>query len=237
MTARPAFYQAVAHCLDYPDAMLRERLPLLGACAPALRPFLRHVAAVPLGALAEEYVRVFDFHNRHCLHLTWWAEGDTRRRGEALLGLKARYRAAGLELAGSELPDYLPLVLEYVAATGDRAPLLEHRPGLELLRFALADAGTAYSTVPAALCAALPGPSPRDRAAARALAAAGPRGEDVGLVPYGQRDLLPLEPVGRPAGRARFPVPPVGRSAAGSPTGPAGAAPSTGAGHLPGGRQ
>ncbi|MFC8045695.1 nitrate reductase molybdenum cofactor assembly chaperone [Nocardia sp. NPDC057353] len=195
MKTRPAFYQAAAHCLDYPDPLLYERLPLLDACAPALRPFLGHVASVPLGALAEEYVRVFDFHNRHCLHLTWWTEGDTRRRGESLLRLRQRYRSAGLDPAGAELPDYLPLVLEYVAATGDRAVLLEHRPALELLRFALAEAGTAYSDVLTALCAALPGPSPRDRAAARALAAAGPRGEDVGLTPYGQ---LPLTPVGRP---------------------------------------
>ncbi|MFC8530743.1 nitrate reductase molybdenum cofactor assembly chaperone [Nocardia sp. NPDC057227] len=197
---KAAFYQAVAHCLDYPDLLLYERIPLLVECAPALRSFLAQVASMPLGALAEEYVRVFDFHNRHCLHLTWWTDGDTRRRGEALLRLKEVYRRAGLEQAGSELPDYLPLMLEYVAATGDRAPLLEHRPGLELLRFALDESGTAYSAVLNALCAALPGPSPRDRAAARALAAAGPRGEDVGLTPYGGRDLLPLTPVsgGRP---------------------------------------
>ncbi|MEV0357888.1 nitrate reductase molybdenum cofactor assembly chaperone [Nocardia sp. NPDC050697] len=213
---RPAFHQAVAHCLDYPDLLFYERIPLLAECAPALRPFLGHAASVPLGALAEEYVRVFDFHNRHCLHLTWWLDGDTRRRGESLLRLKGVYRAAGLELVGSELPDYLPLVLEYVAATGDRAPLLEHRPALELLRFALAEAGTAYSTVLEALCAALPGPSPRDRAAARALAAAGPRGEEVGLVPYGHPELLPLTPVG-PAAQAPGRAPHAGDLLGGRP--------------------
>lgn len=196
MSTRLAFYQAVADCLDYPDERFASRLPLLAACAPQLRPFLEYAASVPLGALAETYVRTFDFHNRHCLHLTWWLDGDTRRRGESLVALKHRYRAAGLELAGAELPDYLPLVLEYVAATGDRDVLLEHRPGVELLRIALGENDSPYAQVVAALCGALPGPSPRDRAAARALAQAGPRTEDVGLAPYGHPDLLPLHPIG-----------------------------------------
>ncbi|MGV9675845.1 nitrate reductase molybdenum cofactor assembly chaperone [Nocardia sp. NPDC003482] len=196
MRTRPAFHQAVAHCLDYPDQALYQRLSLLEACAPRLRPFLAHVAATPLAELAEQYVRVFDFQNRHCLHLTWWLDGDTRRRGESLVALKRAYREAGLDPVGDELPDYLPMVLEYVAATGDSTILRTHRPGLELLRLALDDADTPYASVVSALCATLPGPSPRDRAAARALARSGPRAENVGLAPYGHLELLPLHTPG-----------------------------------------
>ncbi|MEV6769370.1 nitrate reductase molybdenum cofactor assembly chaperone [Nocardia sp. NPDC051030] len=190
--SRPAFYQAAAHCLDYPDEQFFARITLFAAGAPALRPFLEHAATVGQAELAEHYVHTFDFHNRHCLHLTWWLDGDTRRRGQSLVGLKQAYREHGMELLNEELPDYLPVVLEFVAATGNRDLLLEHRPGLELLRLALSDVDTPYAQVVTALCATLPGPSPRDRATARALARSGPRTEDVGLVPYGHLDLLPL---------------------------------------------
>jgi nitrate reductase molybdenum cofactor assembly chaperone NarJ/NarW len=75
--------------------------------------------------------------------------------------LKERYRRGGLELGGGELPDFLPVVLEY-AATGDLgdglALLQQHRAGIELLRLALVDACSPYADVVDAGCAVLPGP-------------------------------------------------------------------------------
>jgi len=59
---------------------------------------------------------------------------------------------------------------------------------------ALVDKGTPYAGVVAAVCATLPGPSPRDRQAVMAMAAAGPPTETVGLEPADPR-LLPLKPV------------------------------------------
>jgi len=200
-------HQAAAHLLDYPDAAWWERLPLVrpalaavgGGAARELVGFLDRASVMPDGELAAHYVEVFDFKNRHSLYLTWWLDGDTRRRGASLVELKASYRAAGFEFADTELPDYLPAVLEFTAATADHGLLLRHRPGLELLRLALADHGTIYSSVLSAVCSTLPGPSPKDRAAARALAASGPATETVGLDPdtvalrpYGHLDLLPL---------------------------------------------
>ncbi|NUR31229.1 MAG: nitrate reductase molybdenum cofactor assembly chaperone [Catenulispora sp.] len=200
-------HQAAAHLLDYPDAAWWERLPLVRAALQAaggrstrgLVAFLDQVSSTGREELASQYVDVFDFKNKHSLYLTWWLDGDTRRRGASLVELKTTYRQAGFAFADTELPDYLPVVLEFCAATGDHALLLRHRPGLELLRLALADHGTPYAAVPAAVCSTLPGPSPRDRAAARALAASGPRTETVGLDPetaalrpYGHLDLLPV---------------------------------------------
>ncbi|MFI8100396.1 nitrate reductase molybdenum cofactor assembly chaperone [Streptomyces sp. NPDC086023] len=194
--ADPAvLHQAAALCLTYPDAAFEERLPLLRAAAPQLHGFLDHAESVPLDALAAHYVRVFDFKNKHCLYLSWWLDGDTRRRGESLVRFKEAYRAHGLEFSNEELPDFLPAVLEFTAQTGDGALLREHRPGLELLRLALAETGTPYAHVVAAVCATLPGPSPKDRAEARALARSGPPREDVGLdglPPYGHLGLLPV---------------------------------------------
>ena len=75
-------------------------------------------------------------------------------------------------------------MLEF-AATADLAVglqlLQEHRAGLELLRLALLEAATLYAAPVEAVCALLPGPSPADVAAAKALARTGPPREQVGL--------------------------------------------------------
>ena len=90
------------------------------------------------------------------------------------------------------------MVLEFAAVANPdtgRALLMEFRPSLELLRLALTKAETPYADGVAAVCATLPGPSPKDRAAVMAMAG-GPPTEQVGLEPYDPR-LLPLQPVGR----------------------------------------
>ena len=199
--------QAAAHLLDYPDAAWRERLPLVraalqavgGRAARKLVAFLDQASSMPATQAASHFVEVFDFKNRHSLYLTWWLDGDTRRRGASLVELKAVFREAGFAFSEEDLPDYLPVVLEFTAASGDLGLLLRHRPGLELLRLALAEHGTAYASVLEAVCSTLPGASPKDRAAARALAAAGPPRETVGLDPdtaalrpYGHLNLLPV---------------------------------------------
>ena len=70
--------------------------------------FLDAAAATPPTRMTQHYVEIFDTRRRCCLYLTWWTDGETRRRGSALAALKARYRTAGLELDTSELPDFLP---------------------------------------------------------------------------------------------------------------------------------
>ncbi|MEV1019426.1 nitrate reductase molybdenum cofactor assembly chaperone [Streptomyces sp. NPDC050264] len=184
-------HQAAALCLTYPDEELYERLPLVRAAAPRLAPFVDHAEATPLEDLAAHYVQVFDFKNRHSLYLTWWRDGDTRRRGMSLVRMKEVYREHGMEFTGEELPDFLPAVLEFSAQAG---PFLleDHRSGLELLRLALTEHGTPYATVLTAVCASLPGPSPKDRAEALALARSGPPREEVGLEPFSAHDSLPL---------------------------------------------
>ncbi len=75
-------------------------------------------------AIQTHYVEVFDLSRKHTLYLSYWTDGDTRRRGEVLAAFKQRYRRSGFLVdTPGELPDYLPLVLEYAArrpATGPR---------------------------------------------------------------------------------------------------------------------
>ncbi|MFI6010810.1 nitrate reductase molybdenum cofactor assembly chaperone [Streptomyces sp. NPDC051243] len=156
MPSFEVLYQAAALCLTYPDDDFRARLPLLREAAPQLRAFTDHAAVTPPRELAAHYVEVFDFEDRHSLYLSWWHDGDTRRRGMSLVRFKELYRAHGLEFTGDELPDFLPAVLEFAARTGNTDLLLEHRDTLERLRSRLTDFGTPYASVLDAVCVTLP---------------------------------------------------------------------------------
>ncbi|MCK2213083.1 nitrate reductase molybdenum cofactor assembly chaperone [Actinomadura sp. ATCC 31491] len=175
-------WQAAAHLLAYPDERFWRRLPLIRQAAePHFAAFLARIAELGPGELAAHYVETFDLDRRCCLYLTYYADGDTRRRGESLAALKRRYRAAGWELLEDELPDFLPVVLEFAALDPAGAEVLrEHQVGLELLRAALGERGSPYAEVVGAVCGALPPPTAEQRAAARRLAAGGPPAETVG---------------------------------------------------------
>ncbi|HEY7046764.1 MAG TPA: nitrate reductase molybdenum cofactor assembly chaperone [Jatrophihabitantaceae bacterium] len=186
-----ATLQAVSLCLGYPDEALLDALPLLRR-AGSLDPFLDHVERTPMPRLQSDYVATFDLQRRCCLYLTYYTHGDTRKRGMALLRLTHAYRSAGLELAGDELPDHLAVVCEFTARERDAglALLGEHRAAVELLRIALAEAGSPYVDVVDALRDVLPEPAPRDLARALELARAGPPAEEVGLEPFAPPESL-----------------------------------------------
>ena len=64
-----------------------------------------------------EYVQTFDMTPEHSLHLTHhlFSDDNDRNRGPALIDLGELYKDYGVQVAANELPDYLPLVLEFVA--------------------------------------------------------------------------------------------------------------------------
>lgn len=169
-----ALVRLVAGCvLQYPGDYFHDELPRLRAAlagAPAepaalLGAFLDEAEVQTPIELCSQYTSTFDTRNRRCLYLTWWVDGDTRRRGLSLVRLKRIYRDFGLEFAGEELPDFLPVALEFAAREeeADTRLLQEHRAGLELLRLALTEFGSPYARILEAVCATLPGPSPRPR--------------------------------------------------------------------------
>ncbi|MWB97907.1 nitrate reductase molybdenum cofactor assembly chaperone [Agromyces seonyuensis] len=214
---RAIVYQAASICLRYPDdevlglaatidAALAEAAPKARA---SFAPLLDWWATTPIGEVRRVYVDVFDLSKRHALYLSYWTDGDTRRRGQVLADFKQRFREAGLELAGTgELPDHLPLVLEYARhePKAGAGLLQDYRASLELIRLALAERGSPYAGVVAAVCATLPGASPADAQQAMAMAAAGPPAESVGLADADPR-LIPLEPrASRPSDTKLIPV-------------------------------
>jgi nitrate reductase molybdenum cofactor assembly chaperone NarJ/NarW len=134
-----------------------------------------------------EYVRTFDFDRRSTLHLTYHTLGDRRQRGLELVKLKRRYAEAGLELDAAELPDYLPVMLEFAALEPEagEALLNEHRPALELIRARLHERKSPYASTLDTLVEALPRATRGQLARARRAAADGPPTELVGLEPFG----------------------------------------------------
>ena len=202
--ARP--YKLLSVLLRYPDERLAaahdeiaaavEELPRRAPEREPLERFLRHLLATDPLALAQAYVETFDLRRRSSLYLGWYLHGDTRRRGLALLRLKRLYAAAGLELAADELPDYLPLVLEFAALAPEglgELVLREQRPALELLRSSLRELESPYALLLDALCAGLPRLTVVERERVRRLAADGPPSEQVGLEPFAPPEVMPVE--------------------------------------------
>ena len=188
-------WQAASLLLGYPDEELLGRLELIRRASlelsdrvgGPLRACVVQLEGAALGELEADYVDTFDTRRKHNLFLTYFAHGDTRKRGMALLRFKQAYLASGFELIDTELPDHLCVVLEY-AATIDheqgRQLLLGHRAGLELLRLSLAEAGSRWAGAVEAVTATLPPLHGDEREAVRRLAAEGPPEEEVGLTPY-----------------------------------------------------
>ncbi|MFC4597992.1 nitrate reductase molybdenum cofactor assembly chaperone [Cohnella hongkongensis] len=149
----------LSYLFQYPDPFWREQLPVCREEAQAFPdPEARRILSAFV-QLAEEtddmqwqagYVRAFDFGKRSNLYLTYAQHGDERERGPALLELKRRYAAVGLELTGSELPDYLPLVLEFAAVApwdAAEAVLAGRARALQSIGRELAEAASPYSAL------------------------------------------------------------------------------------------
>ena len=198
-------YKLLSVLLRYPDARIAEAreelaeavgaLPRMPARSPLGR-FSSYLLQTPAAELAQRYVETFDLKRRTSLYLTYYVHGDTRKRGIALLRLKRVYAAAGLELAGDELPDYLPLMLEFAALAPSGAGetlLREHRPALELLRTNLHADSSPYAHLLDAVCASLPRLTPVEREHVRRIASDGPPNEQVGLQPFAPPEVMPIE--------------------------------------------
>jgi len=128
----------IARLLDYPQQdFVDHQDEVLAALAQAeeldaeqqtlLVSLIQKSASRPLLDRQAEYCELFDRGRATSLLLFEHVHGESRDRGQAMVDLLAQYRADGLELNAKELPDFLPLYLEYLAQ-GDRARI---RRGLQ----------------------------------------------------------------------------------------------------------
>ena len=145
--------------LRYPDEAVQQAVPeLAGALADdgllsseqraALQPLLDALASADLLDAQERYVGLFDRGRAVSLHLFEHVHGESRDRGQAMVDLRDRYEAQGLEIAAKELPDYLPLFLEYLSVLPSAQAAEElAQPGVILSALAdrLEEKGTPYA--------------------------------------------------------------------------------------------
>jgi nitrate reductase delta subunit len=147
--------------LSYPTAELQAAVPELRAALDAegrlpqknrdrLDRLLEEIATRDLYDLQERYVLLFDRTRSLSLNLFEHVHGESRDRGQAMVDLMALYERHGLALAGSELPDHLPLFLEFLSEVPEveaRSLIAETAHILEAIRQRLKKRKVPYSSV------------------------------------------------------------------------------------------
>lgn len=119
-------YRALSRLLSYPEAPLQEEaLSLVDAISEeglipekivrSLRKLAAGIASSDLYEAQSAYVEQFDRSRTLSLHLYEHVHGESRERGPAMVGLVELYKTHGLEMEISDLPDYLPIFLEFLS--------------------------------------------------------------------------------------------------------------------------
>lgn len=161
------------------DALDKERL-CVGDERQALDALLDELAKSDLYDLQERYVELFDRSRTLSLHIFEHIHGESRDRGQAMIDLKAVYESGGMVIAADELPDFLPLFLEYCATRP--LPLARELLGQPAHVFAalaerLRKRGSSYEAVVRAIVA-IAGTKPRNEDLAAILSESGPDPDD-----------------------------------------------------------
>jgi nitrate reductase delta subunit len=158
-------FSMLSALLDYPDqslidalAEIRTTLPIHQAFPPATRialiDLVDRLSMQPLMDSQEEYVETFDRGRATSLYLFEHVHGESRERGQAMVDLLAMYETKGLFLGNGELPDYLPVFLEFLAqeTPAQAYKLLGEIAGIiRAIATKLAERGTPYCSAVAAL--------------------------------------------------------------------------------------
>lgn len=156
------FYRLLSKLLEYPDQEMLDAVPEMEAALQqdfsdaermAVTQYLNGFVMQDLTEAKAAYVQTFDLTPEHALHLTHHLFGDDKNRGPALIDLTEYYKQYGFEITPSdgsftELPDYLPLVLEFAAqleAEEARMFLSQWNKVLNQLAANLEKAGSSYA--------------------------------------------------------------------------------------------
>lgn len=158
-------FKALSALLSYPTEDLKavagdiRRVLMEEALIPQwtlarVEKLIGEIETLDLFELEERYVFLFDRTRSLSLHLFEHVHGESRNRGQAMVDLRTLYEQAGLECSSHELPDYLPMFLEYLStrpADEAKALLAEPLTVIAALRERLARRKTSYAAVLRAL--------------------------------------------------------------------------------------
>ena len=157
--------KALSLILSYPTREVQEAMPeiagvlaserrLTAALRRDLRPLMESLAGRDIYDLEEEFVMLFDRSRTLSLNLFEHVHGESRDRGGAMVSLMEMYRDGGFEPATSELPDHLPVLLEFLATRPEpeaRDTLADAAHIFEALRARLERRESPYAAVFGAL--------------------------------------------------------------------------------------
>jgi nitrate reductase delta subunit len=184
--------KVLSHLLSYPEAEMLAALDemavvveqenlLLEAPKKTVLALIDSYRGVDLLDVQEAYVALFDRGRFLSLHIFEHVHGESRDRGQAMVNLLQMYEAHGFELATHELPDYIPLFLEFLSQQEQQAAqqlLHDAMPVLSLLGARLTERGSLFC----AIFDALAGFAGEPEALAEILHQAATEGEDETLV-------------------------------------------------------
>jgi len=153
--------KALSLILSYPTLELQQAMPeisavlasdtrLTAAARRALRPLAEALSSQDIYELEEQYVMLFDRSRTLSLNLFEHVHGESRDRGEAMVSLVETYRDGGFDPVTSELPDHLPVLLEFLstrAPADGRETLADAAHIFEALNTRLCRRESAYAAV------------------------------------------------------------------------------------------
>ena len=153
--------------LSYPELGWREALAELQEEIEAieqeevktsLTAFIKQALDKTNDQLIDSYVYTFDFGKKTNMYLTYMNTGEQRERGIELLELKQHYKKSGFEVTDKELPDYLPLLLEFFthANEQDSEPIMsKYKENIQALHVQLKEADSMYEPILTAVLLAI----------------------------------------------------------------------------------
>jgi nitrate reductase delta subunit len=157
-------FKALGALLDYPTPELQSALDEIDQAigeqraipTPELegvRAFIERLRRSDIMDAQEYWIGLFDRSKRLALHLYEHSHGESRDRGQAMVNLALTYRMNGFELNAAEMPDYLPLFLEFLSVIPEahaRRYLTDAIAIIEALRIRLEERDSTYAAL---LCA------------------------------------------------------------------------------------
>jgi nitrate reductase delta subunit len=154
-------FKALGSLLDYPTAELQSALDEIeqalgeeraipAAEMEGVRAFIERLRSADIMDAQENWIGLFDRSKRLALHLYEHSHGESRDRGQAMVNLALIYRMNGFELNAAEMPDYLPLFLEFLSVIPEvhaRRYLTDAVEILEALRVRLQERDSPYAAL------------------------------------------------------------------------------------------
>jgi nitrate reductase delta subunit len=158
-------FKALGALLDYPtaelqaaadeiDQALAEERAIPSAELEGVRAFIERLRRSDIMDLQEYWIGLFDRSKRLALHLYEHSHGESRDRGQAMVNLALTYRMNGFELNAAEMPDYLPLFVEFLSVIPEvhaRRYLTDAIEIVEALRIRLEERDSTYAALLGAL--------------------------------------------------------------------------------------